>query len=94
MVYEGPEGYLLAHIHDNRIYVHAGLLGPKTKSTFLRQREILEEFEVSLLERGITKLYTAVKTPRQVRLAEWLGFELRGWSFVDTPYEIMEKDLV
>jgi hypothetical protein len=92
-VYNGPEGYLLVHVRDGRVYVHAGLLGPKTKSTFLRQREILEDFEVSLLERGITKYYTAIKTLRQLRYAEWLGFRLDGTCFVGTPFEIMEKDL-
>lgn len=92
-MYHGPEGYLLAHVRDGRVYLHAGLRGTKTKETFLRQREILEDFEVSLLERGITKVYTAIKTLEQLRYAEWLGFELDGTCFIGTPYEIMVKDL-
>lgn len=84
---------MLVHVHAGKIFVHAGLKGPKTKSTFLRQREILENFEVDLMERGITKYYTAVKSLRQLRLAEWLGFKLNGLCFIGTDFEIMEKDL-
>lgn len=99
LAYEGPEGYLLCHILEGRLYIHAGLLGPRKRATFERQREILDDFEVQLMDRGIKRYYTAVKTPRQAKYAEWLGFDFTGESFLDTlgrvtPFEIMSKDLV
>ena len=93
MVYEGPEGYVVFHVAHDRIYIHAGLVGDKTPSTFKRQREILDNLEVDLEAKGIQRYYTAVKTLAQARYAEWLGFELNGEGIDGTDYEIMVKEL-
>lgn len=84
---------VLLHIAHKRVWVHTALKGPKVLSAFKRQREILENIEVDLEDRGITTYYTCAATPRQRRYAEFMGFELNGEVVDGTPYEVMVKEL-
>lgn len=73
--------------------MHAGLKGTKTLSTFKRQRDILDGLELDMAEKGLTKYYTLVKTPRQWRYALHQGFTMTGEIITGTPYAIMAKEL-
>lgn len=93
MVYKGVEGYLLLHVAQGRIFLHAGLKGDKKLSTFKRQREILDNLELDLAEKGIKRYYTVVNTTKQWRYAYHMGFEMTGEVLVGADYAIMYKDL-
>lgn len=73
--------------------MHAGLKGPKTLSTFKRQRDILDGIELDMAEKGLTKYYTLVKTTRQWRYAVHQGFWMTGEIITGTPYAVMSKEL-
>lgn len=73
--------------------MHAGLKGPKNLSTFKRQREILDNLELDMAEKGLTKYYTLVKTTKQWRYAMHQGFLMTGEIITDTPYAVMSKEL-
>jgi len=75
------------------LFLHAALQGQKRLSTFKRQRQILDNLETDLFEKGVRRYYTAIKTVKQHRYAQHMGFELIGQHFDGTPFEVMAKDL-